>query len=87
MKEFFTELLLAIGNFVMLLVTIFVLIGVPVVFLLEERQCMSNFNVVLNFIMVSLWSAWLPDYFKNIGHHSTSLYNRVKGEADGKRDN
>lgn len=87
MKEFFTGLLSAIGNFVMLFVTIFVLIGVPIVFFLEERQCMSNFNVVLNFIMVSLWSAWLPDYFKNIGHYSTSLYNRVKGEADGKRDN
>ena len=82
MKEFFTELLLAIGNFVMLLVTIFVLIGVPVVFLLEERQCMSSFDVVLSFIMVSFWGAMLPDYFKNIGRHSTSLYKRLKGESN-----
>lgn len=82
MKEFFTELLLAIGNFVMLLVTIFVLIGVPVVFLLEERQCMSGFDVVLDFIMVSLWGAWFPDYLKNIGKYSTSLYKRLKGESN-----
>lgn len=87
MKEFFTGLLSAIGNVVMLFITIFVLIGVPIVFFFEERQCMSSFNVVLNFIMVSLWGNMLTDYFKNIGHYSTSLYNRVKGEADGKRDN
>ena len=87
MKEFFTGLLSTIGSFVMLSATIFVLVGVPIVFFFEERQCMSNFNVVLNFIMVSLWGNMLTDYFKNIGHYSTSLYNRVKGEADGKRDN
>lgn len=82
MKEFFTGLLSAIGNFVMLLVTIFVLVGVPVVFLLEERQCMSNFHVVLNFIMVSFWGAMFPDYCKSIGRHSTSLYKRLKGEPN-----
>lgn len=82
MKEFFTGLLSAIGNVVMLFITIFVLIGVPVVFLLEERQCMSNFHVVLNFIMVSFWGAMFPDYFKNIGRHSTSLYKRLKGEPN-----
>ena len=86
MKEFFTGLLLAIGNVVMLFVTIFVLIGVPIVFFFE-RQCMSSFNVVLNFIMVSLWGSMFPDYFKNIGRYSTSLYNRVKGEANEQRDN
>ena len=82
MKEFFTELLLAIGNVVMLFITIFVLIGVPIVFFFEERQCMSSFNVALNFIMVSLWGSMLPDYFKNIGRYSISLYNRVKGEPN-----
>lgn len=87
MKEFFTELLSAIGNFVMLLVTTFVLVGVPIVFFLEERQCMSSFDVVLSFIMVSLWGSMLPDYFKNIGRHSTSLYKRLKGELNEQRDN
>lgn len=87
MKEFLIELLSAIENLVLLLLTIFVLIGVPVVFFLEERQSMSNFDVVLNFIMVSLWGSMLPDYFKNIGRYSTSLYNRVKGEANEQRDN
>lgn len=82
MKEFFTGLLSAIGNFVMLLMTIFVLIGAPIVFFLEERQCMSNFNVVLNFIMVSLWGNMFTDYFKNIGRYSTSLYKRLKGESN-----
>lgn len=82
MKEFFTGLLSAIGNAVMLFITIFVLIGVPIVFFFEERQYMSSFDVVLNFIMVSLWGSMLPDYFKNIGRYSTSLYNRVKGEPN-----
>lgn len=82
MKDFLKGLLSAIGNFVMLLVTIFVLVGVPVVFLLEERQCMSSFNVVLDFIMVSFWGAMFPDYFKSIGRHSTSLYKRLKGEPN-----
>lgn len=82
MKEFFTELLSAIGNFVMLLVTTFVLVGVPIVFLLEERQCVSSFDVVLSFIMVSLWGAMFPDCFKNIGRYSTSLYKRLKGEPN-----
>lgn len=82
MKEFFTGLLLAIGNVVMLFITIFVLIGVPIVFFFEERQCMSSFNVVLNFIMVSLWGSMLPDNFKNIGRYSTSLYKRLKGESN-----
>lgn len=82
MKEFFTELLSAIGNFVILLATIFVLVGVPIVFFLEPRQCMSNVEVGLDFIMVSLWGAWFPDYLKNIGKYSTSLYNRVKGEPN-----
>lgn len=82
MKEFFTGLLSAIENVVMLFITIFVLIGVPIVFFFEERQCMSSFNVVLNFIMVSLWGSMLPDYFKNIGRHSTSLYKRLKGELN-----
>ena len=87
MKEFFTGLLSAVGNVVMLFITIFVLIGVPIVFFFEERQCMSSFDVVLNFIMVSLWGSMLPDYFKNIGRYSTSLYNRVKGEENEQRDN
>ena len=82
MKEFFIGLLSAIGNFVMLFITIFVLVGVPIVFFLEERQCVSNLNVALNFIMVSLWGAWLPDYFKSIGRHSKSLYKRLKGEPN-----
>lgn len=82
MKEFFTGLLSAVGNVVMLFITIFVLIGVPIVFFFEERQCMSSFNVVLNFIMVSLWGDMLPDYFKNIGRYSTSLYKRLKGEPN-----
>lgn len=82
MKEFFTGLLSAIGNVVMLFITIFVLIGVPIVFFFEERQCMSSFNVVLNFIMVSLWGNMLTDYFKNIGRYGTSLYKRLKGEPN-----
>ena len=82
MKEFFTGLLSAVGNVVMLFITIFVLIGVPIVFFFEERQCMSSFDVVLSFIMVSFWGAMLPDYFKNIGLHSTSLYKRLKGEPN-----
>ena len=82
MKEVFTGLLSAIGNVVMLFITIFVLIGVPIVFFFEERQCMSSFNVVLNFIVVSLWGSMLPDYFKNIGRYSTSLYKRLKGESN-----
>lgn len=82
MKEFFTELLSAIGNFVMLLMTTFVFVGVPIVFFLEERQHMSSFDVVLSFIMVSFWGAMFPDYFKNIGRYSTSLYKRLKGEAN-----
>lgn len=82
MKEFLAGLLLAIRDFVMLLLTIFVLIGVPIVFFLEERPCISNFDVVLNFIMVSLWGAWFADYFKNIGRYSTSLYKRLTGESN-----
>lgn len=82
MKEFFTELLSAIENVVMLLLTLFVLIGVPVVFFFLERQCMSNFDVVLDFVMVSLWGNMFTDYFKNIGRYSTSLYKRLTGEAN-----
>ena len=82
MKEFFTGLLSAIGNVVMLFMTIFVLIGVPIVFFFEERQCMSSFNVVLNFIMVSLWGNMFTDYFKNIGRYGTSLYKRLTGESN-----
>lgn len=82
MKEFLTGLLSAIGNFIMLLITIFVLIGIPIVFFLEERQCVSNLSVALNFIMVSLWGSMFPNYFKSIGHYSTSLYKRLKGEPN-----
>lgn len=82
MKEFFTELLLAIENFVLLLLTIFVLVGVPVVFFLEEIQCESNLDVVLNFIMVSLWGNMFTNYFKNIGCYSTSLYKKLKGKSN-----
>lgn len=82
MKEFVTELLLAIENFVLLLLTIFVLVGVPVVFFLEERQCVSNLDVALNFIMVSLWGGCLFDYLKHISLYSTSLYKKLKGESN-----
>lgn len=82
MKAFLEELLATIGNVAVLLATIFVLVGVPIVFFLEPRQCMSNIEVGLDFIMVSLWGAWFPDYLKNIGKYSTSLYKRLKGESN-----
>lgn len=82
MKEFFTGLLSTIRDVFMLLLTIFVVIGVPVVFLLEGRQFMSNIDMVLTFVMVSLWGAWLPDHLKHIGSYSTSLYKRLKGEPN-----
>lgn len=82
MKKFLTGLLLAIWDVIILLATIFVLFGVPTVFLLGKKQCVANSDVVLDFIVVSLWGYMLPDYFKNIGHHSKSLYKRLKGEPN-----
>lgn len=87
MKEFLTGLLSAIRDFIMLLVVIFVFIGTPVVFLLVARQFMSDFDALLLFIVVSWWGILIPNDLKQIGQYSTSLYNRVKGESNEKRDN
>lgn len=82
MKDFLKGLLSTINNILWLLIYIFVLTGVPIVFLLLERQHTSDMEAVLTFVMVALWGAMFSNYLKSIGLYSTSLYKRLKGEPN-----
>lgn len=82
MIEFLKKLLLTIWDLVLLLLTIFVFIGTPIVFLIAARQFMSNIDALLLFFIASSWGICFPTWLKHVGCYSTSLYRTLKGEPN-----